>query len=104
MYACQWHLDVPFGKQKEVLDIMKRWDDEMLKATGLPKPPSARRYVGHIGASPSHIINEYVVANLSDWEAMLKDVSTGRYQKYSDEMARYIVPGSQKWVVWRVAE
>ena len=44
------------------------------------------------------------MSNLSDWEAMLKDVSTGRYQKYSDEMAHFIVPGSQKWVVWRIVE
>ena len=25
MYACQWHFDTSFGKQKEVLDIMKRY-------------------------------------------------------------------------------
>jgi hypothetical protein len=103
MFACQWHLDIPFGKQKEVLDIMKRWDDEMIKAGDAPKFISTRRSAGLIGASPSHIVNEYVVNSLSDWEGMMKIVATGRYQKYSDEMARYIVPGSQHWQILRIA-
>ncbi len=102
MYACQWHIEVPFGKQKEALDIMKRWDSEMSKASDLPKMISTRRTVGHIGESPSHIVNEYVVDNLADWETMMQSVNTGRWQKYSDEMANYIVPGSQHWTVYRV--
>jgi hypothetical protein len=103
MFACQWHIDVPFGKQKEVLDIMKKWDEEMAKANDLPKPKSQRLMVGHIGTSPSHIINEYVVENISDWEAMLKAVATGRFHTYSDQLGPYIVPGSQHWVIWKVA-
>ena len=102
MFACQWHLDIPFGKQKEVLDIMKRWDEEMAKATDIPKAVNQRVMVGHIGQSPSHIINEYQVASLADWEAMMKAVATGRWHKHSEELAKYIVPGSQHWVVWRI--
>jgi hypothetical protein len=103
MLACQWHLDVPFGKQKEVIEIMKKWDAEM-ESSGLPKPQSHRTLVGHIGTSPTHVINEWVVPSLSDWEAMLKLVGTGKYQKYSESLAPYIVPGSQHWVILRVVE
>ena len=103
MYACQWHIDIPFGKQKDVLDIMKKWDEEMAKTPGIPKVRGQRLMMGHIGVSPSHIVNEYQVESLSDWEAMLKDVATGRYHQYSEEIAKYIVPGSQHWIVYRIA-
>ena len=103
MFACQWQFDIPFGKQKDALEILKRWDAEM-EASGLPKLQSRRTLVGHIGASPSHIVNEYVVASLADWEAMMKLVGTGKFQKYSDAIAPLIVSGSQHWVVWRVAD
>ena len=104
MFVCQWHIDVPFGKQKEVLEVMRRWDDDMNKAGDVPKAMNQRLLVGHIGVSPSHIINEYQVSSLADWENMLKAVATGRWQKYSDEIAKYIVPGSQHWLVYRVAK
>ena len=104
MFACQWHIDIPFGKQKDVLEIMNKWDAEMLNAPDVPKSKGQRRMVGHIGSSPSHIINEYLVASLSEWEAMMKSVATGRYHQYSEQIAPYIVPGSQHWIVYRVVE
>ena len=104
MYACQWHIDIPFGKQKDVLEILKRWDDEMDKTSDAPKVKHHRTLVGHLGVSPSHIINEYEVESLSEWEAMMKMVGTGRFQKHSDAIGPYIVPGSQHWQILRVAK
>jgi hypothetical protein len=104
MYACQWHFDISFGKQKEVLDIMKRWDAEMAKATDAPKPRSARTTVGHIGVSPSHVVNEYVVDSVSDWEKFMSIVATGRFKGFAEEMAKYILPGSQHWEILRIVE
>jgi hypothetical protein len=103
MYVCQWHLDTPFGKQKDVLELMKKWDTEM-ENSGVAKLISRRTMVGHIGTSPSHIINEYVVASLAEWEAMLKAVGTGKFQQHSTALAPFVVPGSQHWVVLRIAD
>lgn len=103
MFACQWHIDIPFGKQKEVVDIMQRWNDELEKTPGAPKYLGKRILVGHIGSSPSHVISEYLVDSLADWEAMQKLVGTGKYQQHSDAVAKYIAPGSQRWEVLRVA-
>jgi hypothetical protein len=104
MYACQWQFDIPFGQQKEVLDIMRRWDSEMAKDTAAPKTHGQRVMVGHIGASPSHLVNEYVVEHVADWEKFMGLVATGRYKGFSDDVAKYIVPGSQHWVIYRIAE
>ena len=39
-----------------------------------------------------------------DYEmAKMKVVATGRFHKYSEEMAKYIVPGSQHWQILRIA-
>ncbi|HEY3295546.1 MAG TPA: hypothetical protein VGL38_08905 [bacterium] len=102
MYACQWHFDIPFGKQTEVLDIMKRWEEEIDKDPQSPKGRGRRLMVGHVGASASHIIHEHLVDELSDWDHALKIVATGRFQKYSDSLAPFIVPGSQHWIIYRV--
>jgi hypothetical protein len=102
MYACQWHFDIPFGKQREVLDIMKQWDAEMAKDPTAPKTHGQRLMVGHIGVSPSHLINEYLVEEVADREKFMELVATGRYNRFSDEIAKYIAPGSQHWVIYRV--
>jgi hypothetical protein len=103
MLACQWHFDIPFGKQKEVLDIMKRWDAEMEKDSSAPKTHGSRTMVGHIGVSPSHVVNEYVAESMADWEKFMGLVATGRYKGFAEEMAKYIVPGSQHWEILKIA-
>ena len=104
MFVCQWHIEVPFGAQKNVLDIMMRWEAELAKATDVPRAKSQRLLVGHIGVSPSHIINEYVVDSLADWEKFMNVVATGRFKGFAEEMAKFIVPGSQHWEILRIAE
>jgi len=104
MFVCQWHFDVPFGKQKDVLDIMSKWNQEMFKDNATFQQTDHRTMVGHIGASASHIIDEVVVGSMADWEAGMNVVATGKYKDFSEQMAKYIVPGSQHWVVYRVAE
>ncbi len=27
MFACQWHFDIPFGTQKDVLEILKQYGE-----------------------------------------------------------------------------
>jgi hypothetical protein len=49
MIVCQWHLDIPYGKQAEALAVIRAW-----------------------GAS--------------------------------DALAPFVVPGSQRWIVYRVLD
>jgi hypothetical protein len=55
MLVCQWHLDVPYGKQAEAVSVMRAW--------------GAEKFAGSEGA-----------------------------------LASLIVPGSQRWVVYRVVD
>jgi hypothetical protein len=102
MYAFQWHFDIPFGTQKEVLDIARAWHDEMKNDKDVPKAIDGRLTVGAIGVSASHICDEHVYDSFEGFEQVMKVVATGKYKQYSDRLAEYIVPGSQHWIVLKI--
>jgi hypothetical protein len=104
MYVCQWHLDVPFGKQGQALAVMKEWGQEKVASSEFRRARSTRTLVGHIGSSPSHIIDEYVFETLADFEAALAGMPQPQFKKHSEALAPFIIPGSQRWEVLRVVE
>ncbi|MBU0508775.1 hypothetical protein KKH27_08065 [bacterium] len=104
MFACQWHVDVPYGKQKEALKILKDWHDEMEASPDYPKDRGARLTVGHIGVSTSHLVVEHVFDSLADWEKVIEEVATGRYRQYTDALSPIVVPGSQHWKILRIVK
>jgi len=101
MYVCQWHLDVPFGKQGEALGVMAEWGAEKLRSSGFRKVRGTRVMVGHVGASPSHVVDEYLFDSLADFEAALADMGQPQFRSFAERLAPFVVPGSQRWVVWR---
>ena len=102
MYICQWHLEISYGKQAEVLPILKAWGAEKFRSSEFRRAKSARLLVGHVGQSASHLIDEYEFESLADFEAALADMGKPQFRQHSQALAPYIVPGSQKWVVLRV--
>jgi hypothetical protein len=102
MYVCQWHLDIPYGKQKQVVEIMTAWGAEKLRSSDFKKVKSTRLLVGHIGDSASHIVDEYVFETLADFESALAGMGQPQFKPHSDALAPFIIPGSQKWVVYRI--
>lgn len=104
MYVCQWHLDVPFGKQGDALRVMAEWGAEKQRSSAFRKVRGTRVMVGHVGASPSHVVDEYLFDSLADFEAALADMKDERFRALADRLAPFVVPGSQHWVVWRQLE
>ncbi len=102
MLICQWHLDVVFGKQGEALSIMREWGKEKFASSDFKKASGARMMVGHVGDSPSHVVDEYYFESLADFESALAGMNLPQFKKYSDALASFIVPGSQHWKVYRV--
>ena len=100
MYICQWSLEIVFGKQKQALDIMKEWGAEKFRSSHFKKSTN-RVYVGHIGESPSLVIDEYAFENIEDFTIALTEMGQPQFKQYSDAMAPFIVPGTQKWKVFR---
>ena len=101
MYICQWSLEIVFGKQKQALDIMKEWGAEKFRSSNFKKSKN-RVYVGHIGESPSLIIDEYEFEDLQDFVVALSEMGQPQFRTFSEQIASLVIPGTQKWKVFRV--
>lgn len=101
MFSCVWSLTIVFGKQKEALDIIKAWGAEKFRSSHF-KVSTNRLCVGHVGESPSHILDEYVFESLADFEHALNDMRLPQFKAFSEALAPFVVPGSQKWTIFRI--
>jgi hypothetical protein len=104
MLICQWHLDIIYGKQAEALRVMRAWGAEKFASSEFRRARNARLLAGLVGASPSHLIDEYTFESLADFESALAGMAAPQFKIHSDSLAPFIVPGSQRWVVYRVLE
>ncbi len=103
MFVCQWHLDTPYGKQSEALRVMRGWGEEKLASSEFRRSSAQRVLVGHLGVSPSHVVDEYLFDSLADFELGLQGMTGPQFRSHSDALAPFIVPASQHWKVYRVA-
>jgi hypothetical protein len=104
MLACQWHLDIRYGKQADAVRVMRAWGAEKFASSEFRRAKGARLMAGLIGVSASHLIDEYLFESLADFEAALAGMAAPQFRAHSDALAPFIVPGSQHWVVYRLLE
>jgi len=104
VFVCQWSLDIVYGKQREALAVMKEWGAEKFRSSAFARARGARVLTGFIGESGAHVVDEYLFESLADFEAALADMAQPQFKEFSERLAPYVVPGTQKWVVWRVVE
>jgi hypothetical protein len=104
MLVCQWHLDIVYGKQADALRVMRAWGAEKFASSEFRRARGSRLLAGFVGASASHIIDEYLFESLADFEAALAGMAAPQFRAHSEGLAPFIVPGSQEWVVYRVLE
>jgi hypothetical protein len=84
MFVCQWHLDTPFGKQGQALAIMRAWGQEKFASSEFRRARSSRVLVGHVGASPSHVVDEYLFDTLADFEEALQGMSQPQFKAHAE--------------------
>jgi hypothetical protein len=104
MFLCQWTLDIQFGKQGEALSIIKEWGAEKMKSSGFSVSTQGRVYVGYIGYSPAHIVDEYVFKSLDEFEKALADMAKPQFKQFAERMSKVIIPGTQKWQIFKIIE
>jgi hypothetical protein len=104
MLICQWHLDIVYGKQAEAIRVMRAWGAEKFASSEFSRARGARLLAGLVGESASHVIDEYLFESLADFEAALAGMAAPQFRAHSDALAPFIVPGSQRWIVYRVLE
>jgi hypothetical protein len=76
MFVCQWHLDIPYGKQGEALAVIRAWGAEKFASSEFRRARGAR--------------------------LLCAGMSAPQFRRHSDALAP--VPGSQHWIVYRVLD
>jgi hypothetical protein len=104
MLLCQWHLDIIYGKQADALRVMRAWGAEKAASSEFRRARGSRLLAGLIGASASHVVDEYVFESLADFETALAGMGAPQFRVHSEALAPFIVPGSQHWVVYRILD
>jgi hypothetical protein len=104
MLLCQWHLDIVYGKQPDALRVIRAWGVEKFASSEFRRARGSRLLAGLIGASASHVVDEYVFESLADFETALAGMAAPQFRVHSDALAPFIVPGSQHWVVYRILD
>lgn len=102
-FVCQWTLEIVYGKKSEAISILKKWGEEKFRSSNF-KISQNRLMSGFVGASPSFIIDEYIFDSMTDFEKALGDMSQPQFIQYSDALAPLVVPGSQKWTVYKIID
>ena len=103
MYICRWSFNAPFGKRGKALQLARQWEKQVAKTINFPKGKS-RIYVGHIGASESLVVIETEFKSLKAFEDGQKKLDHKKQEVWAKKIAPYIVPGTQKWEVFRTVE
>jgi len=104
MYVCQWNLETPFGKQSDALAVMKKWGQDKFAHSDFGRAKGGRVLVGHVGVSPSAIVDEYLFESMADFERGLDGMRDERFRAHAAALAPFIVPASQHWKIYRVVE
>ena len=80
MLICQWHLDIVYGKQAEAVRIMRAWGADKFASSEFRRASGARLLAGYLGASASHIVDEYTFDSLADFETALASMSAPHFR------------------------
>ncbi|MGA2079513.1 MAG: hypothetical protein ABSH53_02695 [Holophaga sp.] len=101
MLICQWHLEILYGKQADAVKALNAWGKEKMTSSEFRRAKSNRLLCGHVGPSASHIVDEYEFETLADFETALKGMAQPQFKPLSDNLASFVVPGSQHWEILR---
>ena len=102
-FICRWSFNAPFGKRGKELELARQWDKQVAKTIKIPKGKT-RVYVGHLGASESLVVIEQEFDSLKAFEDGQTKLNHSKQEAWAKKIAPYIVPGSQKWEVFRTVE
>lgn len=104
MLIARWHVEAKFGHKQDVIDLMKEWNENVGKQTGL-EIAEERMLTGSIGAREAAIETEMELENLGQLEEFFERI--GKVQMHQDwgrKMSELVVSGSSYWQVFRVVE
>lgn len=102
MFSARWQIDAKFGYKQTVLDLLKRWEQEVGPHVGLDKL-DFRVMTGSIGAREATIETHHSVATLAELETFFSTIAkVDAHRQWGKDMEPHVVSGSSLWQIFRV--
>src|SRR5262245_2675486 len=99
MFVARWQLTSRFGKQEDVVSLLRKWEMDVGQRAGW-KTSSIRILTGFIGGSDSEVELEARFDNLTDLEGAWGDMGRNPHHKeYLKQMESVVV--SSSWKIYR---
>ena len=102
MMIARWSIDAKFGQKQTVINLMKRWLDEVAPEAGF-SPNDMRLLTGSIGALESTIQTEHSIKDLTElnqlWDKLAKIEA---HKQWSKDLEPYVVSGTNRWEIFRI--
>ena len=98
----RWHIEARFGHKQTVIDLLKRWNEEIGSQIGWTED-KIRIVTGSIGALESTIESEVTIADLTELDNSFEKLGAIEAHKaWSKEIEPYVVSGTPHWQIFRV--
>jgi hypothetical protein len=102
MMIARWQIEARFGQKQTVIDMMKRWDDEIGSQIGWTGN-KMRLLTGSVGALESTIQMDLEIEDLADLGAAWEKLGAiDAHRQWSKDIEPYIVSGTTHWQIFRV--
>jgi hypothetical protein len=102
MMIARWQIEARFGHKQTVIDMMKRWGDEIGSQIGWTAD-KVRLVTGSVGALESTIQMDLEIEDLADLGvAWQKLGGIDAHRQWSKDVEPYIVSGTTHWQIFRV--
>lgn len=100
----RWHIDARFGQKQTVIDSLRGWSENIGSQIGWSRD-KVRIASGSIGALESTVEMDVLVQDLNELNASWNKLgSIAAHKEWSKQIEPYVVSGTHRWEVFRVAE
>jgi len=102
MFVARWHVEARFGHKQNVVDLMRRWMEEIGSQVGTDKM-NVQLLTGSIGAKEAVVEVNHSVESLAELEQFFDSISKiEAHKQWGKDLEPYVVSGSTYWNIYRV--
>ncbi|MCR4265105.1 hypothetical protein [Nitratireductor sp. ZSWI3] len=104
MFVARWQIDARFGHKQTVIDLMRKWENEIGEQVGL-REMEFSMLSGSIGAREATLEADHRVKSLTQLEDFFSRIGAlDAHRAWGKEIEPYVVSGSSRWEIFRVID
>jgi len=102
MFIARWHVEARFGHKQNVVDLMRRWMEEIGTQAGTDRM-NVQLLTGSVGAKEAVVEVNHTVESLAQLEQFFEAIGKiEAHKQWGKDLEPYVVSGSTYWNIYRV--